>query len=206
MESSGHQFVNDIANSKESPSSSEQQRQSMLLQLEQLQEQEQQFQQESRDISLTTRARRPLKSSSSAYSAWARAQATGSAYLLIGGGTLCLLFPDWWSGAYSIAIGLVIRLAEQKPTRHHLKNNTLKASANRTLKPQGPKPYKAALLLLMPPTVLRSPLIRSLFYILAALPCFLSAPNFSGGLSLVSAGLTYLAAAIMDRRRPRKSL
>ncbi|KAG9321296.1 hypothetical protein KVV02_007869 [Mortierella alpina] len=102
MESSSHQSVNEIVNSKESTNSREQQRQSMLLQLEQLQEQEQQFQKESRGFSNTTRARRTLKSPSSAYLAWARAQATGSAYLLIGGGTLCLLFPDWWSGTYSM--------------------------------------------------------------------------------------------------------
>ena len=80
MESSGHQIAHEIANSKESPRSDEQQRQSMLLQLDQLQEQEQHFHQASRVLNNNNIARRTLKSSSSAYSAWAQAQAVGSAY------------------------------------------------------------------------------------------------------------------------------
>ncbi|KAG0261251.1 hypothetical protein BG011_001230 [Mortierella polycephala] len=49
------------------------------------------------------RSRRDHKSSPSVFSAWARAQATGAAYC---GGVLCLLFPEWLSGVYSMPFGV----------------------------------------------------------------------------------------------------
>lgn len=48
-----------------------------------------------------------------------------------------------------------------------------------------------------PSTVLRPHSVRSCLYLIAAVPCFLRAPNYSGGICLVSSALTYALAAII---------
>ncbi|KAF9581535.1 hypothetical protein BGW38_001417, partial [Lunasporangiospora selenospora] len=53
--------------------------------------------------------------------------------------------------------------------------------------------------------VLRSYPVKASIYLLAAGPCFLRASNYSGGLCLVSSGLTYAVAATIDWKA-RKTL
>ncbi|KAG0293321.1 hypothetical protein BGZ98_002223 [Dissophora globulifera] len=75
---------------------------------EQQQQQQQQHQQHPQQHEASQQRRSsspspsPSSSSASAYAAWARAQATGSSYLLVAGGILCLLFPEALPGIYSM--------------------------------------------------------------------------------------------------------
>ncbi|KAI8603926.1 hypothetical protein EDD21DRAFT_5987 [Dissophora ornata] len=133
-----------------------------------------------------------FQKSSSAYSAWARAQATGSAYFLVGGGILCLFFRNWMSGAYSILLGILVYFVEQRP-HHPNTNKSVSGLSAPTIPPTS----------FTPSAVLRAPSVRSSFYIIAAVPCFLCAPNYSGGMCLVSSGLTYSVAATIDWRKRR---
>ncbi|KAG0378166.1 hypothetical protein BGX24_004589 [Mortierella sp. AD032] len=152
-------------------------------QTEQLAEQQQQQQR---------RPRRSPKTPSSAYSAWAKAQAMASVYILVAGGALCLFFPEWLSGAYSIILGLLVYFIEQKPSSN---NNNNKNTSNEN----GPTP-KASF---TPSSVLKEHSIRSAFYIIASVPCFLRASNFTGGMCLITSGLTYAVAAIFANRKSK---
>ncbi|KAG0214445.1 hypothetical protein BGX33_002171 [Mortierella sp. NVP41] len=55
-----------------------------------------------------------------------------------------------------------------------------------------------------PSSVLKAHSIRSLFYIMTAIPCFLRAPNYTGGLCLITSGFTYAVAAIFASRKKSK--
>ncbi|KAI8360168.1 hypothetical protein B0O80DRAFT_196137 [Mortierella sp. GBAus27b] len=144
----------------------------------------------------------PLSSSSSSvFAAWARAQATGSAYFLLVGGALCLFFPGWFSGAYSILLGILVQCIERKPFSPSGSGSP--ASNSTTTPPPRLPPLSARSF--MPATVLRAHSVRALFYIVAAIPCFLRAPNYSGGICLVSSATTYAVAGAMDWRKKRVS-
>ncbi|KAF9153490.1 hypothetical protein BG015_003319 [Linnemannia schmuckeri] len=51
--------------------------------------------------------------------------------------------------------------------------------------------------------ILKAHSIRSTFYIIASVPCFLRAPNYTGGLCLTTSGLTYAVAAILANRKSK---
>ncbi|KAG0039750.1 hypothetical protein BGZ82_006904 [Podila clonocystis] len=136
---------------------------------------QQQFQPQQQQHS-TRLPRRSTKPLSSAYAAWAQSQAKGSAFFLIAGGILCLFLPDWYSGMYSIEV----HTKSKHLSQDHPSATTTSCS---------------------PASVLASPTIRALFYLVASVPCFLRAPSYSGGLCLVSAALTYALAALVEARR-----
>ncbi|KAG9066290.1 hypothetical protein KI688_001511 [Linnemannia hyalina] len=163
------------------------------LQQQQAQAQEeQQQQQQQQQRKPQTRPRRSPKSSSSAYSAWARTQAMASVYILVAGGALCLIFPGWLPGAYSIALGILVYSIERKPSSNQSST-------------EGP-PHAGKILsssTLSPSKVLKAHSIRSTFYIIASVPCFLRAPNYTGGLCLITSGLTYAVAAFLANRKSK---
>ncbi|KAH7042313.1 hypothetical protein BKA57DRAFT_538969 [Linnemannia elongata] len=159
------------------------------LQQQQTQTQAEQQQQQQRRTQ--TKPRRSPKSPSSAYSAWARSQAMASVYILVAGGILCLFFPEWLSGAYSIVLGILVYFIEQKPSSNQ--SSTGGPHASQILSPSS----------LLPSTVLKAHSIRSTFYTIASVPCFLRAPNYTGGLCLITSGLTYAVAAILASQKSK---
>ncbi|KAG0043944.1 hypothetical protein BGZ83_010826 [Gryganskiella cystojenkinii] len=170
-------------------------------QQQRLLEQQQQQHQEQKYPGVTSRSRPKRNprsspsSSSSAYSAWGRAQATGSAYLLILGGVICVFFPDGFIGIYSIILGFLVYMIEQKllVNSGSLSSSSSAAGRNKTFLPPS----------FSPAVVLRPYSTRSCLYLISAAPCFLRAPNYSGGMCLFSSGLTYALAAIIDWRKQR---
>ncbi|KAI7816056.1 hypothetical protein BC939DRAFT_66277 [Gamsiella multidivaricata] len=201
----------------------QQQQQADTLQLQQEQIHTQPVVETQRRVPDNRPRRIQKSSSSSAYAAWIRAQATGSAYctrimfkvfgiclafcfaqqsgkpgnshifyaVLVSGGALCLFFSNWISGVYSIVLGILVYLIEQTPPRRT--SGSLAAS-------------KQPRISFLPSTVLRAQSIRVLFYVPAAVPCFLRAPNYPGGLCLISSGITYTVATAIDWRKKRASL
>ncbi|KAK3832524.1 MAG: hypothetical protein JOS17DRAFT_789921 [Linnemannia elongata] len=157
--------------------------------LQQQQAQAQAEHQQQQQRRLETRTRRSPKSPSSAYSAWARSQAMASVYILVAGGALCLFFPEWHSGAYSIVLGILVYFIEQKPSSNQ--SSPGGPHAGQMLPPSS----------LTPSTVLKAHSIRSAFYIISSVPCFLRAPNYTGGSCLITSGLTYAVAAFLASRK-----
>ncbi|KAF8947692.1 hypothetical protein BGZ47_008189 [Haplosporangium gracile] len=51
--------------------------------------------------------------------------------------------------------------------------------------------------------ILKAHSIRSTFYIVASVPCFLRAPNYTGGLCLITSGLTYAVTAILTNQKSK---
>ncbi|KAG0319391.1 hypothetical protein BGZ99_005123 [Dissophora globulifera] len=80
----------------------EQQQQQLQQQQKQQHQQHPQQHEPSQQRRSSSPSPSPSSSSASAYAAWARAQATGSSYLLVAGGILCLLFPEALPGIYSM--------------------------------------------------------------------------------------------------------
>ncbi|KAG0078635.1 hypothetical protein BGZ92_001390 [Podila epicladia] len=150
--------------------------------------QQQQFQPQPQQHS-THPPRRSTKSLSSAYAAWAQSQAKGSAFFLVAGGILCLFFPDWYSGVYSICLGAFVSYLEAASEAHAKPKRLSQDSPSATTTSCSPA------------SVLASPAIRALFYLVSSVPCFLRAPSYSGGMCLVSAALTYALAAFVEARK-----
>ncbi|KAF9377323.1 hypothetical protein CPB97_010279 [Podila verticillata] len=133
--------------------------------------------------------RRSTKSLSSAYAAWAQSQAKGSAFFLVAGGILCLFFPDWYSGVYSICLGAFVYYLETASETH---------TKPKRLSQNHPSTTTTSC---SPVSVLAGPTIRALFYLVSSVPCFLRAPSYTGGLCLVSSALTYALAAFVEARK-----
>ncbi|KAF9918127.1 hypothetical protein FBU30_000363 [Linnemannia zychae] len=156
-----------------------------------------------------TRTRRSPKTFASPYSAWARSQAMASVYILLIGGILCIFFPKWLSGTYSInnstashsVLSFMVYFVEKKPSH----NQSEKISTGGGVGGIANGTPSLPPISISPASVLKAHSIRSVFYIIASVPCFLCVPNYTGGMCLISSGITYAVAAIFARQKVKKN-
>src|SRR5690554_8203304 len=92
-------------------------------------------------------------------------------------------------------LGLLVFLIEQRPAHHAVSTGIRSSTAKYKRRNVGLFPLGS----FSPSKVLDTHSVRSLFYIIASVPCFLRAPNYSGGLCLISSGLTYVVPAKIGR-------
>ena len=120
---------------------------------------------------------------------WANEQAVVSCFIILFGGAIAVSEGTkqvrWYSGAYGIAISLLILIIEW-PRSKRTKGHTM----------QRPGQWMPAKIVKRLGVFGRNYFVRFVFYLLACVPCGMNLGTVMGGLSLLCACVIYLVAAI----------